>query len=131
MNREQIDPTIQDLKKLASYCINSDIKLETKDPITNAINIIALQGVDLESKIKTIDNLKAENERLKGDKWISVEDRLPEPLRKCLVYYRRSIHESWCIGFSLYNTSKQFAVNGDGIVTPTHWQPLPNEPINK
>ena len=77
-----------------------------------------------------IEQLEAENERLKEEmKWISVEDRLPEPDEIVLIYatvqpyigkeywdvrrgYLSSIDESvWCLA--------------DGYTTEvTHWWPL-------
>ena len=67
------------------------------------------------------NELKAEVERLKGDGWISVEDRLPEEKG----YYLGC--EDWNI------TAKAFVVYFDKeenifYQKCTHWRPLPNPP---
>jgi hypothetical protein len=63
--------------------------------------------------------------------WISVNDRLPEDICNCLVYYI----EDWNsdknkkIGWAFFNSDKKFCLE-NYEVEPTHWMPLP-EPPNK
>ena len=61
--------------------------------------------------------------------WISVEDRLPEQIGYCLVYYC----EDWNynrinkIAWAFFNSQDEFCLT-NSKVEPTHWMPLPNPP---
>ncbi len=67
---------------------------------------------------------------MKQSEWISVEDRLPEGLNYCLIFYC----EDWNydklkkIGFAFYNSDGEFCLENNRV-NPTHWQPLPECPL--
>ena len=59
-------------------------------------------------------------------KWISVEERLPEPEKDVLTLHRGKYH---CIGY--YSEDCELWILNDAPVydeTVTHWMPLPNSP---
>ena len=61
-------------------------------------------------------------------KWISVDDRLPEEKVNCIVHYRHAYCENddyWAIGMCFYDGEK-FQLNPAYKVT--HWMPMPNPP---
>jgi len=58
------------------------------------------------------------------DKWISVKDRLPEPLEWVLVGHSE---DGWVDRADLW-ADKRTWNNGEVEVYPTHWQPLPETP---
>jgi len=62
-----------------------------------------------------------------GNKWISVKDRLPEPLAWILAYGDGAID---CVGFSKrgFEFLTEPRAPGLSLESITHWQPLPDEP---
>ena len=61
-------------------------------------------------------------------KWISVDDRLPEEKVNCIVHYQHAYCDNdgyWAIGFCFYN-GKKFQLYPAYKVT--HWMPLPEPP---
>ena len=61
-------------------------------------------------------------------KWISVEDKLPDSKVNCIVHYRHSYCECdgyWAIGSCFYN-GNNFEVGLAYKVT--HWMPMPKPP---
>lgn len=55
-------------------------------------------------------------------RWISVKERLPENLQKCLTYSRLN-------GFKIGCYTEVGFIMGPGYCTePTHWMPLPVSP---
>lgn len=71
-----------------------------------------------------------EIERLKGDRWISVEDRLPESRTEILVYDNHKKIMSFavcdiCFELVLWETLHDNQINNFVV---THWQPLPKAP---
>lgn len=77
-----------------------------------------------------VESQQQEIERLKGDRWISVEDRLPEG--KCLVWLKektldRNIHSAVFSddGINYVGSYFEWDMKHNPI---THWQPLPTEP---
>lgn len=64
-------------------------------------------------------------------KWISVEERLPNPRTVCLGYYKHSYCDNdgfWIISTVLFDGEK-FKVGSDYKVT--HWMELPEPPKRK
>lgn len=61
-------------------------------------------------------------------KWISVDDRLPEETINCIVHYQHAYCDNddyWAIGFCCYDGEK-FQLGPAYKVT--HWMPLPQPP---
>ena len=61
-------------------------------------------------------------------KWISVNERLPEEKVDCIVHYKHAYCDNdgyWAIGMCFYDGEK-FQFNPAYKVT--HWMPLPNPP---
>ena len=61
-------------------------------------------------------------------KWISVDDRLPEEKVNCIVHYKHAYCDNddyWAIGICFYDGEK-FQFNSAYKVT--HWMPLPEPP---
>lgn len=63
-------------------------------------------------------------------KWISVEDRLPEPFKPVLVAYNNGTVD--LIGWQNWKNDGEMSYRDDeaweNIVTVTHWMPLPMPP---
>ena len=68
------------------------------------------------------------------DRWISVEDKLPEDDGDCLVWYRCDTvfgkSESWGIAHCSRCDWYTKHLDGDNIVV-LHWQPMPEPPETK
>ena len=61
-------------------------------------------------------------------KWISVDDKLPEEKVNCIVHYQHAYCDNdgyWAIGFCFYDGEK-FQL--DPAYKVTHWMPLPEPP---
>lgn len=62
-------------------------------------------------------------------KWISVQDRLPEPYTRCLVYRYDRVTKTHFIDFlwfaGIWRVAPDYGVADD---TVTHWMPLPEPP---
>jgi hypothetical protein len=59
--------------------------------------------------------------------WISVKDRLPQPLEDVLAHELRGrIFIGYCAETFIGNPI--WYVGGYGAITITHWMPLPNPP---
>ena len=61
-------------------------------------------------------------------KWVSVDDRLPEEKVNCIVHYKHDYCNNdgyWAIGFCFYDGEK-FRIDLGYKVT--HWMPLPQPP---
>ena len=61
-------------------------------------------------------------------KWISVDDRLPEEKVNCIVHYKHAYCDNddfWAIGMCFYDGNK-FQLYWSYKVT--HWMPLPEPP---
>lgn len=104
-------------------------RLETENKRSSEI----YKGVinDLQNGIE--DQVK-EIERLKGEKWIRVEDSLPDEKTNVLLLVQRdnknddSVIKGWYEKF--YNSFMSSELHEDEDIFPTHWQPLPPKPIN-
>lgn len=66
-------------------------------------------------------------------RWISVEERLPEKLKRVLVFKQRNGHSLWCV--AMWNIEIDWRGESDwsknpdnGWFTVTHWMPLPESP---
>ena len=66
-------------------------------------------------------------------RWISVEERLPEKLKRVLVFKQRNGHALWCV--AMWNIEIDWRGESDwsknpdnGWFTVTHWMPLPESP---
>jgi hypothetical protein len=55
--------------------------------------------------------------------WISVKDRLPENLDEVVIYV-----SDYGIDIAFYSNQSFFDYNSDGILSVTHWMPLPKPP---
>lgn len=72
-----------------------------------------------------------------ADKWISVEDRLPEESGRYLGYLKelKDLGNSFSIINVAFNTnhkdSTAWTEQGEVLQYITHWMPLPNKPLNK
>jgi len=123
-------------------------KFRNKTEVTNEYNLLAkkeylrsLSEGDKESVARmdsamivaffsAWDIQQQEIERLKGDRWISVEDRLPENMDSVITYREESgsvfpaiyLNEK----FQAPDTFKRGFSELGGVVT--HWQPLPEPP---
>ena len=67
-------------------------------------------------------------------KWISVEERLPEPDNKMKYTYYITIHATWdnfCRILMFDNDEHTWTRDGDDTQKVTHWMPLPEPPTNK
>jgi hypothetical protein len=63
------------------------------------------------------------------NKWVSVDDRLPENKTACLIfrdYPRRELSE-----YSIYEDGKWRATVGSCWSSVTHWRPLPAPPTKE
>jgi hypothetical protein len=70
--------------------------------------------------------LREEIERLKESKWISVEERLPEENESILLYGKMyGWKQSGIFHNGKFYKDHDFKIK----IKPTHWQPLPNNPI--
>lgn len=83
--------------------------------------------LDIDSKeVDRMDDkiieLEKEIERLKGDQWISVDDRLPEDGKYVLCIYKKNLP------FIAMYYDGDFKTFHEEITHPTHWQPLPSKP---
>ena len=71
-----------------------------------------------------------------ADKWISVEDRLPEESGRYLGYLKelKDLGNSFSIINVAFNTnhkdSTAWTEHGEVLQYITHWMPLPNKPLN-
>lgn len=67
---------------------------------------------------------------LSRDRWISVEERLPEPKTEVMVAYDDG--EVWCLWQNWANDTEddrlEYYTNDYAIHTVTHWMPLPSPP---
>lgn len=104
MDIEGIESILESLENYTTPCSDIAVKLgEVRDFITQ---------------------LKTENERLKSDKWISADDRLPEMDVDVLCFCK-------CVDNTTYHSidsliyADTWANNFNNV---THWQPLPVEP---
>ena len=66
--------------------------------------------------------------REQGQRWISVEDRLPEPFVSVLGYCPDeeplpTVHECYVNGFGQWTSSLVY-----GMGNVTHWMPIPDPP---
>ena len=59
-------------------------------------------------------------------KWISVEERMPEDGDDVAAIIRWN-ENVWEYGIA-FRCNGKWLVNGEGIVTVTHWMPLPEPP---
>lgn len=72
-----------------------------------------------------------------ADKWISVENRLPEESGRYLGYLKElnDLGNSFSIINVAFNVnhkdSTAWTEHGEVLQYITHWMPLPNEPLNK
>jgi hypothetical protein len=97
-------------------------------------------GNEITKLHKRIDRLKKQNETLTiqrnawaltaknlGEKWISVEERLPEVRERVLIY---SYHDGVNTGYRADDIGR-FYVDKSYPYRPTHWMPLPEPPKMK
>ncbi len=67
---------------------------------------------------------------LSRDRWISVEERLPEPKTEVMVAYDDG--EVWCLWQNWANDTEddrlEYYTNDYAIHTVTHWRELPQPP---
>jgi hypothetical protein len=66
------------------------------------------------------------------EKWIKLDDRKPETLVHCLIYYCEywNYDKLWKIAFAFVNSQNEFCLE-NSKVEPTHWMPLPKAPEKK
>ena len=62
-------------------------------------------------------------------KWIKTDDRLPDGVCDCLIYYCEYWNhgQTWKIAWSFFNSWDEFCIE-NSKVKPTHWMPLPDAP---
>jgi hypothetical protein len=62
--------------------------------------------------------------------WISVNDKLPENIGYCLVYFNEdwNFDKLWKIGWAFFNSDSRFCHENGYHHTVTHWMPLPEPP---
>ena len=62
-------------------------------------------------------------------KWISVEERLPEKMDCCLIYYCEywNYDKTYKMAWAFFNSDNEFCIE-NSKVKPTHWMPLPRTP---
>lgn len=61
--------------------------------------------------------------------WISVEERLPENKKKCLIYRESGTIKGFCFGrYNIKNGVWDCGVQNILIHGVTHWMPLPEPP---
>lgn len=119
--------------------IDMDVERERINYLNNiwkGYNRITLDREDFDmmvnrlvNKCSQITNLKAENERLKGDKWISFKDEMA-PVGQCLVY-RNRIFAGFPVNETIILNVREHWAKEDMLDVWDCWQPLPTEPINK
>lgn len=64
-----------------------------------------------------------------AQEWISVEDRLPEQICNCLIYFSAHVDISIrSIGWAFFNSQKKFFIATCYADNVTHWMPLPETP---
>ena len=77
--------------------------------------------------LDTICELRKENMRLKADRWISVEDRLPEAEGEYLVATEFHGHKGRAVAY--FRDEKWFRhETSHALLCVTHWQSLPALP---
>lgn len=97
---------------------------DEKNDITDIANDISNDISEVETN--DIQTTETPEERF-GDKWISVNDRLPKDLERVLAYYdeRGEITTTTYLKYS-----GRFALESDIYGKVTHWMPLPKAPEN-
>lgn len=101
-------------------------KKEIKEALLSYVSIKRSLG-DMDKVSKLIEAYFAE-EPVNDDKWISVEDRLPEELEYVLLFDAAA--KFYTIGF--YSLGKWHCVDGNwNVKSFTHWMPLPEPPKTK
>lgn len=64
--------------------------------------------------------------KMEADRWIPVEERLPEEKSKVLVFWFGNVHEVTYLGDGTFETlARQRVISGRDV---THWMPLPEPP---
>jgi hypothetical protein len=67
------------------------------------------------------------NAGYRKQEWISVNERLPEPLKLVLCIWER-VYDGWNYGFARYQRDDVWYVSNEGMPRVTHWMPLPAPP---
>jgi hypothetical protein len=127
--------TVQAIKELNSYENGTTLELSLPKRMMIA-KLLTAQQQEIEqlkesfkllakAEHKTVSWYKGEIERLEGEQWISVEDRLPEDNKEVLVfheYFTRPLIGMYVEELKSWSTEKMVC----NFIT--HWQPLPKAP---
>ena len=70
------------------------------------------------------------NAGYRKQEWISVDERLPEPIKLVLCIWERQ-DDGWNYGFARYQRENVWYVSNEGMPNVTHWMPLPEAPKMK
>lgn len=79
----------------------------------------------LKQRIEAIDT--AQSALGEQSRWISVEDRLPDPCTPVL-FFRKNKYNAKCVEIGFYVGDGRWSKGGWYSKSPTHWMPLPDPP---
>lgn len=97
--------------------------------------IDAMETASCADALEYIQQLEAENAELKKhiggitkkvQKWISVEERLPEGRQLCIAFGRKGAHR--CVDLALWRGSGTWEFAMEASFTVEYWLPLPELP---
>lgn len=99
--------------------------MDVREKLVDLLREVQYLG-GLEEKIA--DNLIANGVTVQ--EWISVEDRLPDIGRKCLIANREIVARGWLRPDGVWKTgvSSDEVWGKFSLHQPTHWMPLPEPP---
>lgn len=116
-------------RRIAEETIRKSVKLFSEGFI-HEDKLVKAMTDSIEIAVDIAEDKQQENERLKGDKWISVEDEVPNNFTDNEEFYivlgETGVSNATCIyqNGNWHNTADLKSVHND----ITHWQPLPTEP---
>jgi len=98
-----------------------------KDEIESLTTKLKQESECVDFMKETTDNYEKEIERLKGDKWIRVEDSLPKNNGEKVIF-----HGDGYVMFGFFHDGcfKDVFPPHQKVINVSQWQPLPPKPIN-
>lgn len=112
--------------------ITSQMHTQIEDYVFNAIQEVAV-NIDKEELIRALEYDRGQYDKgyrdgLNADRWVSVEDRLPEKNTEVLCYYKFEPDGPNVICENTYYGDGRWLSDRDRV---SHWMPLPTPPTKK